>query len=199
VASATARRAAIVAALRQCVIAKGYAETSLTDLAKAAHMSVSHLLYYYPSKEQVLLDLSSLISDRVLADVTASRDEPPEERIHVLADNVFAGGVVERTELCIVRELVALAIHRPELRERQREYNRQIMNYLEDLFEKTPRQPGLSPVEAAEIAGAVWMGLINNADYDERLTPGMAKRLFRRTLLSLASLDGSAAVATPVP
>jgi AcrR family transcriptional regulator len=184
------RRAGIVSALRRCVLAKGYAETSLTDLANSAEMSVSHLLYYYPSKEAVLLDLSDQINDRIWTDVTAHRDEPPEERIHVLVDNVFVQGAVHKTELGLLRELVALSTHRPELQAKLSAYSRKMTGYLEDLFSKAPRLPGMSAIDAAEIAGALWMGLVTNADYDPRLSYNTARRLFRRSLLLLANLEG---------
>lgn len=183
------RRAEIVAALRRCMIEKGYAETSLTDLARAANMSVSHLLYYYPGKEAVLLDLSGEINERVLGGVIAHQSEPPEERIHILADNVFVQGAIERNELSLVREIMALAMHRPGLRERLRVFNETMLDQLVDLFRQTPRQPGLSPMEAAEIASSLWLGLVVRVDYDDRLSSNLARRLFRRTLLSLANLD----------
>jgi AcrR family transcriptional regulator len=189
------RRVAIVSALRRCMLEKGYAETSLTDLAKAAQMSVSHLLYYYPSKEAVLLDLSIQLNEQILFDIGAHREEPPEERIHVLVDNVFVHGAISRGELGLIREIIALSTHRPALRASLEEYSRKLIGYLEDLFSKTPRQPGLSAEDAAEIAGALWMGLVINTDYDERLDNSRARRLFRRSLFSLANLDPTRALA----
>jgi len=197
------RRGAIVSALRRCMLTKGYAETSLTDLANSASMSVSHLLYYYPSKDAVLFDLTDQINARIWADVTASRDEPPEERVHVLVENVFVHGAVHKSELAILRELIALSTHRPELQAKLQAYNSKMMGYLEDLFSKVPRQPGLSALDAAEVAGAIWMGLVTNADYDQRLNTSRARRLFRRTLLLLAHLDHAPVqageVAAPAP
>lgn len=182
------------------MLEKGYAETSLTDLAKAAHMSVSHLLYYYPSKEAVLLDLSIQVNEQILFDIGAHRSEPPEERIHVLVDNVFVHGAISRGELGLVREIIALSTHRPELRASLEAYSRKLIGYLEDLFSQTPRQPGLSAEDAAEIAGALWMGLVINTDYDARLDNSRARRLFRRSLFSLANLDPARALAVgPAP
>jgi AcrR family transcriptional regulator len=183
------RRPAIVAALRRCMLAKGYAETNLTELAKAADMSVSHLLYYYSSKELVLNDLCDQVIDRVLEDVTAHRDEPPEERIHVLVDNVFLHGAIRKAELGIVRELIALSMHQPEINAKLNRYSDEMMRYLEDLFSKTPRQPGFSAAEAAEITGALWMGLVNNSGYDGRLDNARARRIFRKMLLFLANIE----------
>jgi len=173
------------------MLTKGFAETSLTDLANSANMSVSHLLYYYPSKDAVLFDLSEQINARIWADVTASGEEPPEERIHALVENVFVHGAVHKSELAILRELIALSTHRPELQAKLQAYNGKMMGYLEDLFSKVPRQPGLTALDAAEVAGAIWVGLVTNADYDERLNASRARRLFRRTLLLLANLDSA--------
>jgi len=115
-ASAINRRAAIVSALRRCMLEKGYAEASLTDLAKAANMSVIHLLYYYLSKEAALLDLSRQLNEKVLFDVGSHWAEPPEDQIRVLVDNVFVHGAISRDELGPVREIIALSTHRPALR-----------------------------------------------------------------------------------
>jgi AcrR family transcriptional regulator len=185
------RRAAIIEALKRCMIEKGYAETTLTDLANATDMSVSHLLYYYPSKEAALLDLSDELHARILADVTRHRGEPPEERIHVLVDNLFIRGALTRDELGIVLELVALGTHRPELRARLSGFGAEMTAYLEDLFAATPRHPGLSAKDAAAIVGALWMGLQNNIQFLEDLNESTARRIFRKTLLSLANLDAS--------
>jgi AcrR family transcriptional regulator len=185
------RRAAIIEALRRCMIEKGYAETTLTDLASATDMTVSHLLYYYPSKEAALLDLSDELNARILADVTRHRDEPPEERIHVLVENLFIRGALTRPELGIVLELVGLATHRPELRARLSAFSAKMTAYLEDLFAATPRHPGLSAKDAAAITGALWMGLQNNIQFEDSLNDSIARRLFRKTLLSLANLDAS--------
>src|SRR5580693_6776097 len=78
------RRADIINALRRRMIEKGYAQTSLANIATAAGMSASHLLYYFPSKEAVLEELCEQVLSRLFQTINASRSEPPEERIHLL-------------------------------------------------------------------------------------------------------------------
>lgn len=182
------RRKAIVAALRHCMLTKGYAETRLTDLARAAGISVSHFLYYFASKEAALEEVCDEIVEATLIDIVAYRHDPPEERIHVLVDHVFVRNVVTRSEVGVVLELVALSMHRPKIREKLNHYNREMMAYLTDLFEKVPRQPGVSAKEAAEIAAAIWMGLLTNSQYDSALDDSRARRLFRRSLFDLANI-----------
>jgi AcrR family transcriptional regulator len=184
-----ARREKIVAALRQGMLVKGYAETSLTDLAKRAGMSVSHLLYYYPSKDAVLVEFCEHFVKRAYADVAKDKDKAPAERIRILAGNLFVRGAIARSEFSMLRELNALSAHRLEIRKWLRRYDEWIIAYLTDLFERVPRQPGLSASDAAEIAAALWMGLVNNTEYDATLSDSRAERLFSRTVFSLAGLD----------
>ncbi len=185
-------------ALRRCLMSKGYAETSLTDLAAAAQMSVSHLLYYYPSKQAILVELCDQVFNRIVDDVTALRNEAAEARLHGLVSNLFIRGAVIRSELGIMREISSLALHRPQLRERLETYERRMHDYLEDLFSKTPRQQGLSAADAAELAGALWAGFFNNVEFDARLSDSKARRLFRRSLFSLAGLPVPPAHRDPV-
>ena len=49
-------------------------------------MSVSHLLYYFDSKEAVLEELCRKINARFLTDITAPSDDSPEQRIMALVD-----------------------------------------------------------------------------------------------------------------
>ena len=190
-ASKKQRRDAIIAALRQCMLGKGYAETSLTDLAGSVQMSVSHLLYYYPTKEAVLLDLARGTHERILVSFGAHRDEPPEERIHLLVGNMFVA--VSREEIGLLREIIAQSTHSRPLHANLEEFSNKVIAYLEDLFEKTPRQPGMSAHDAAELAAALWMGLLINSGFRNPPDNREARRLFRRSLLSLANLDAGGA------
>jgi hypothetical protein len=72
-----------------------------------------------------------------------------------------------------------------------------MMAYLTDLFEQVPRQPGVSAREAADIAAAIWMGLLTNSQYDSGLDDGRARRLFRRSLFDLANIRNPESAAVP--
>ena len=173
------------------MLKKGYAETSLTDLAASLQMSVSHLLYYYPNKEAVLLELARGLHEHVLVGVVAHRDEPPAERIHLLVDNMFVA--VSPEALGLLREINALSAHSVALRADLEEFAGTVIAYLEDLFAKTPRQPGMSAQDAAQLAAALWMGLMINMGFTNRQGNREARRLFRQSLLSLGRLDAVSA------
>ena len=60
------RRRRIYKALHHCIINKGYVKTTLADIAKAAGMSPSHLLYYFKGKEDILELYFATVSERFL-------------------------------------------------------------------------------------------------------------------------------------
>jgi AcrR family transcriptional regulator len=190
---ADSRREAILGALRRCVVEKGYASTSLNDLAKEAGMSPSHLLYYYPGKEAALEDLYREISARMLSDVAAHGEEPPEEQCHALADYLFAGHGLPRSEQGVFMELITQALHNPKIEEIRDQYTVAMLAHLENIFGRCPRLPGLSSEDAAVLASSVWMGLVTVACFHKPLNPSRTRRLFRQALLHIAGLDQTAA------
>lgn len=172
------------------MVTQGYADTNLSDLAKDAGISVSHFLYYYPSKEAVLMELCSELLDNSAAEITAYINEPPEERIHVLVDHLFVRTPVAQSDLGMVQELISLSLHRPAVRKKLSQHHTAMMDYLTDLFEKVPRQPGVTAAEAANIAAALWQGLFTNSLYatDFQRDEGLGRQLYRRALFGLANI-----------
>jgi len=170
------------------MIEKGYAQTSLTDLAKASGMSVSHLLYYFPGKEAVLVEVCDDIGRRFKAELAAHQDEPPEERIHILVDDWLRSHREVDGAMRVSHEMRAAASHHPELLERLWAYSRDFTSFLEDLYARTPRQPGLTAADAAEIAAALCWGVVDRLVFDADLDIKAARRLLRATLLSLANV-----------
>tara|TARA_A100001037_G_scaffold280628_1_gene283555 strand:+ start:963 stop:1631 length:669 start_codon:yes stop_codon:yes gene_type:complete len=67
---------------------KGYAATTLNDIANAARLRAGSIYYHFESKEQILEEVFDIgikrISDAVLRDVGALPDDaPPSEKIRV--------------------------------------------------------------------------------------------------------------------
>jgi AcrR family transcriptional regulator len=83
------RRIVILRALWHLILKKGYANTSLTDVARMARISTSHLVYYFPTKEAILLELYRTLFGALLSRITTQGDEPPEEQCDRLATYAF--------------------------------------------------------------------------------------------------------------
>jgi AcrR family transcriptional regulator len=184
------RRKGIVAALRRCVRQKGYAETRLSDLAKSSGISVSHLLYYFPSKEAVLDKLCREFLGDFSSEFKRHRDDSPEDQLNILVNQLFLENPERSADQALGLELVALSMHRPVTRRILREHNHRMMTYLAELFSKLPRQEGVTPEEAARIAVGLRFGLFANSIFDDYLDSQSARRIFRRSLFQLAGFDG---------
>jgi AcrR family transcriptional regulator len=178
-----ARRRLIVRALHDLMVAKGYAETSLSDLAEAVGMSVSHLLYYFDSKEAVLEELCRKINTRFLTNITSPSDDSPEQRIMALIDHVFTGRGRPRQEYRLAAEMVALSVNRPKIRKLISEFNEQLSATLVAWFQQVPRPSGISAEDASVRTRAMLTGLTNNAQFNARLGLPRLHRLFRLALL----------------
>jgi AcrR family transcriptional regulator len=167
------------------MLAKGYAETSLSDLAEAVGMSVSHVLYYFDSKEAVLEELSRKINTRFLTNIIAPSEDSPEQRIMALVDHVFTGRGRPRQEYRLAAEMAALSVNRPKIRKLVIEFNEQLSDTLVAWFQQIPRPSGISAEDASVRTRAVLAGLTNNAQFNSRLGLGRLHRLFRLALLDI--------------
>lgn len=185
------RRRVIIRALHDLILSKGYAETSLSDLAGSVGMSVSHLLYYFDSKEAVLEELCRKLNSRFLAEITAASDDSPEQRVAALVDHIFTGGGRPRQAHRLTVEMVALSMHRPKIREIITEFNDQWTACLTNWFEEIPRPSGISAEDAAVRVRAVLTGLVNNTQFDARLDQRRVRRLFREAILDILGVSSS--------
>ncbi len=185
------RRVAIVRALDRCIREKGYAHTSLNDVAAAAGMSPSHLLYYFPGKEAVLELYFRSSGAAMLADLTARVADPPGRQIDALAEYFFGGRLQGRVEQGIVLELFGQAVHRRGLRRIKADFDRRMKAHLTSLFRQTPRAAGVGAEDAAETAFALLVGFIATSYFDERLELARARSLFRDGVRMLAGLSGA--------
>lgn len=184
------RRIVILRALWRLMLEKGYASTSMTDVARKARVSPSHLAYYFPTKEAILLELFAALSDALVSDLTSQRDEPPIEQCHRLASYAFREPKIDLGESAIALEMIGIALHNPRFRRRNSEHAGKVIGYLRDLFAKTPRAFNLSAEDAAVLAGSIWIGLLTNSYFYKGFDRSRARTIFHQTLLMLAGLNG---------
>jgi AcrR family transcriptional regulator len=185
------RRTVILRALWRLMLEKGYASTSMTDVARKARLSPSHLAYYFPTKEGILLELFAALSDALLSDLMGQQDEPPVEQCHRLANYAFREPKIDLGESAIALEMIGIALHNPRFRRRNSEHARKVIECLRDLFAKTPRAFNLSAEDAAVLAASMWIGLLTNSYFYKGFDRSRARMVFRQTLLMLAGLNGT--------
>jgi AcrR family transcriptional regulator len=179
------RRARILAAFHDCIIDKGYAKTTLRDVARTADMSASHLLYYFAGKDTMLEHYFENVAQRIVERIESFTGESPEQQIELLADLFFAGTGITRSEIGFMLECFGVAVHDSQIRSDKTKLDRFCKKYLKELFKQSPG--GASNAKAyAEISYAMLIGLRTAAYFDRRLGLPRARKLFRNQMLSLA-------------
>ena len=183
------RRARIVEALRQCMLERGYAGTSLVDIARGAGMTPSHLLYYYKGKDAILNAYWEDYAESVLARLREIETEPLERRIDLLTEVLLSGEKATQADLGLFLEFCGLAVHHKELYTTKCSFDREFKAWLARQFEESPRKLGPYTKLAAESAYSLLMGLCTSAYFDERLGFPRARALLRHTLRQLAGYE----------
>lgn len=181
------RREAILQALHDCVIRNGYPKTTLADVARAAGMSPSHLLYYFTGVDEILARYFGDVARRIVDRLEGFRGETPERRIHLLAELFFSGKGVTRSEIGFMLECFGVAVHDQRLHAEKAALDAYCKAYLKQLFEQSPHGASKAP-DSAEIAYALLVGLRTAEYFDEKLGHDDARRLFHTAMLELAKI-----------
>lgn len=179
------RRRAIFSALHSCVIEKGYSKTALADVARAAGMSPSHLLYYFPGLDAILQSYFAYIVERIIARMSSFRHEDPEKKIDLLAELFFGGTTDDKSEIGFMLECFGAAVHDAELKRGKVAVDQFCKTYLQELFEPTATGRNHART-SAEVSYAMLVGLRTASYFDEALTLRRARTMFREEMLARA-------------
>ncbi len=180
------RRKRIFQALHDCIIEKGYAKTTLADVARTAEMTPSHLLYYFSGKDAVLEDFFENVAQRIVERMEGFRTETAERRIDLIVDLFFVGKGITMSEIGLMLECFGVAVHDKQLRNEKATLDRFCKTYLEELFVESPCGKS-NARDSAEVAYAMLIGLRTAVYFDQRIGLPRARRLFRASILNLAN------------
>ena len=181
------RRRKILQALHDCVIERGYPKTTLADVARAAGMSPSHLLYYFDGTDAILAQYFTNVAQRITERLDSFRAEPPDRQILLLVELFFAGKAIKRSEAGFMLECFGVAVHDKRLWQAKTALDEYCKDYLRQLFERSPCGP-TNASTSAEVAYAMLVGMRTMAYFDEKAGPNQARRLFQATMTDLANL-----------
>jgi len=184
--TAKGRRERIIEALCERMLARGFAATSLADVARAAHMTPSHLLYYFKGKEEILNACFEGVTANIMSGLAVLDAEPLPGRLDRIAEFFFGGKLLDKSDLAITLEFFGTAVHDKALHATKACFDRTVKAWLAHTFEETPRVPGATPENAAEAAYAMIVGLSTSAFFDERLGFERARALLAAALHNLA-------------
>ena len=184
------RRGAIANALYRCIREKGFANTSLKDIADQADMTPSHVSYYFENKASILEYYSAAICRRNTAEFPDLREPDLDRLLDQIATFCMGEGQMSIGLLGVIQELTGLAVHDPNLHSIKAEHTAVWREYLEAFFDRASPIPGLSSRNAAHLAHAMLIGLNTNTLFDRDLDRETARQLFRNTLQALTVDSG---------
>jgi AcrR family transcriptional regulator len=195
-ADARDRRSRIVRALYHCMSKKGYAATTLSDVAEEAGMSSSHLLYYYPGKEAILEAFFKAVTRGIEGEIAKLSDQEPAARIEALADLFLSPAKLRKVDQGVMLDLYGQAVQNKAMRKIKVMHDRRIKDMFVSLFRSVPGFGESEADDAGQLAYAQLLGLRANSFYDSQLSTTQANRLFKQALLRLAGLPAAAIPAT---
>jgi AcrR family transcriptional regulator len=192
------RRGKIVSALYRCMAKKGYASTTLCDIADEAGMSSSHLLYYYPGKEAILAAFFKAVTNGIDKQIGELQHRDPSERIEAIADLFLGAKGLRKADRGVMLDLYGQAVQNKAMRKLRVVHDRRIKDMFVQLFSDLPGAD-CDAEDSAQAAYAILFGLRGSSFYDPQLSPGEANRLFKQTLFKLAGLKPPATLTVPEP
>ena len=181
------RRQLILTAFHDCIIKKGYAKTTLRDVATGAGMTASHLLYYFPGKDAMLVQYFENVSQTIIERLENFGSESPQRQLELLAELFFTGKGITRSEIGFMLECFGVAVHDEQLKAYKTKLDHYCKGYLRDVFRASPCGPD-GAEHAAEIGYSMLIGLRTATYFDKSLKLSRAMELFRAELLNLAGL-----------
>ena len=183
------RRKDILWALHDRMIKVGYSKTTLADVAEAAGMYPSHLLYYFDGKDAILQQFFQNVARQILGRLDKIRGKNPRQQIDLLVKLFFGGAGITKSEIGLMLECFGVAVNDKVLRRAKSDLDAKCKTYLVELLEQTPRGLHTSAEDSAEVAYATLIGLRTAVYFDKGFDLDQARRLFRTTMFRIAGLE----------
>jgi len=114
------RRAEIAHGLYQSIARRGYANTSVRDIAREADIGLGLITYYFDSKDEILYTLADHVFDQYQESFVqffkTHSDKPPKERLPLGIKFIFVDIAGDRDLIAVFQELINLSRHDKKLR-----------------------------------------------------------------------------------
>lgn len=184
-------RERIIQTAAKLIIERGVASTSLADIARAADISKGTLFYYYPTKGDLIFDITERhmdhMSEKILRWVEeAASDVPPTKILKLVFETITAAQARGQIHVYLIQEALT---NNPNLRKRfGQEYQRwreYIQKGLERLLPDEPDYQTLSWIILSVIDGFLLQSLLGT----ERLPLEESARYFTRPAGAMPVVD----------
>ena len=156
--------AQIVAAAKRVISRKGYAQTSLKDIADEAGMSKGAIHYHFPTKEalvaKVLEAATDAVAERTREAWSAGGDDP-FEALRSAVRELWAVRQSGSDEVRVVSNLLAQSLHDEALRPQLAAYYRFASAQTAEHLTTVLASYGLRPKVAPELVPRLLLGLLD--------------------------------------
>ncbi len=156
--------AQIVAAATRVIARKGYARTSLNDIAREAGMSKGAVHYHFPSKEALVAKVLETACDAVAErtkDAWQRGGNDPLEALRSSVRELWAVRTTRSDEVAVVADLLAQALHDESLRPQLAGYYRFASAQTTQHLVTAMASFGLKPKVSAELVPRLLLGLLD--------------------------------------
>jgi AcrR family transcriptional regulator len=182
------RRGQIALAMDACIRDKGYAATTLTDIAIRARMSPSHIRYYFESREEILEFYLAAICDQLVRDIEAIPRKTPVRWVKDFTAYFIANPELSRPTVMLMVEIFAVSAHNPKLMKIKTKYDAFIRKTFADFFEWAGTAPGVTPDDAAYRLWVLEGGMKFNSMFQTDFSKEKAGQIFEDEVNRLAGL-----------
>jgi len=158
---------------------RGYAATSLEQIAEAADVTKGAIYGHFSSKEDLLLSAIEATPTPDYGTVLNDRSRPPRERLAEFGRAMAVDeATMDKAGLAVSLEFIAALLRSPDVLGR---YGADLERRLQELAAEDDEQPrpGTTPVEAWAIGHALFLGLqIYQCIAPDILTPAVFERAY---------------------
>jgi AcrR family transcriptional regulator len=114
------RRAEIAHGLYRCIAKRGYANTTVRDIAREAGVGLGLITHYFENKDEILYTLADYVFEqykqRFVRFFESHSDTPPKDLLKLGIKFVFEDIAGDRDLIAVFQELINLSRHDKKLR-----------------------------------------------------------------------------------
>lgn len=195
------RRPQIIKAAREVLAERGYAHTSLKQIAEHAGITAGLLNYYYPSKQALLMEVVAGVEREFTTNwrEALEGDDEPLARISAAFDRAMRNWAEQPELFRIFYDLSTLASVDPAIKVRIEEMLRRIRTVAAEEMERVAQALPTAPPEELDLPAAITAGF--HGALLEAITlgedPGPALAGLRFMVLAAAAMSYVAAGQVP--
>jgi AcrR family transcriptional regulator len=182
------RRVRIANAMDNCIRDKGYAATSLTDIAVKAAMSPSHIRYYFDGKAEILEFYLDAMCEEIVREISALARRTPAQWLDDFTAYFFSNPAMTRDSVAVLVEVFATAVHNPKLARIKIKYDDFIRKTFLEFFRWAGCAEGVTPADAAYMAAALDSGMKFNAVFQKDFSREKAAKIFLSEMRRMAGI-----------